>query len=113
MAPALDVLLVPAELLRLVELELLGEALLRPVVAAELERGLAEELLPIAELLLSPVDAPVAPVVDVVLELPLLPTPPQGATVGEVVVPPPALMVTPATLQFWGICCSMISTKLS
>jgi hypothetical protein len=41
------------------------------------------------------------------------PTPLQGATVGKVVVPPLGVIVTPATLQFIGICCSMISTKLS
>ncbi|HLG69448.1 MAG TPA: hypothetical protein VK009_03385 [Chloroflexota bacterium] len=115
MALLLEVAPVAAELLRpdelLSELELLlGAVLLRPVVAAELARGLAEAAVAAAGVLLRPVEAPV---VDLVLEPPVAATPVQGATVGEVVVPPLALMVTPATLQFSGICCSMISTKLS
>lgn len=87
--PALDEVLVPLLLLN-------PDELLVPLVPAGLE------LLPTpAELALVPV----------VLEAP--DTPLHGATVGEVVAPPLGVIVTPATLQFIGIICSMISTKLS
>ncbi len=68
------------------------------LVAPTLETGLA---LLRPELLDRPVVEVVAP-----------DSPPHGATVGDVVAPPLGVMVTPATLQFCGTCCSMISTKL-
>lgn len=78
------------------------------LLARALALGLAR-LPEAAELDSAPLVALVPP--PFVVELLLMP--PQGATVGEVVVPPLGVMVTPATLQFRGICCSMISTKLS
>ncbi len=84
-----DELLVPAEELRPLLL----------LVAPTLETGLA---------LLRPELLDRAPVVEVVEP----DSPPHGATVGDVVAPPLGVMVTPATLQFCGTCCSMISTKL-
>ncbi len=120
MAPALEVEPVPVPV---PAPEAAGELpLVAPVVEpARLGRalalGLAEVLTPRGEalLLLRPVAAPVAPpvedpldpVVEVLVVLPAVPW--QGATVGDVGVPPVGEMVTPATLQFSGTCCSMIS----
>ncbi len=98
------VLLAPlaAEELRPVLLELLPVPAdeLRPAApAGELELVVVERLAPAA--LLSP---------DEVLVVEVLLTPEQGATVGELALVLLGEMVTPATLQFSGICCSMIST---
>ena len=69
----------------------------------------AGELVPVVlaapAALLRPVDVLVLPV-----ELLVPVTPEHGATVGEVALVLLGEMVTPATLQFNGICCSMIST---
>jgi hypothetical protein len=79
--------------------EAAGDALLRVVLPV-----------PAPLVLLRPVDVLVLPV-----EVPLVPaeltpeTPEHGATVGEVVLVLLGEIVTPATLQFNGICCSMIS----
>lgn len=62
-----------------------------------------------AELPLTPVVLPLVPV-ELPLVLPPELKPWQGATVGEVVAPPVDEMVRPATLQFNGMRCSMIST---
>jgi hypothetical protein len=82
--------------------EAAGDALLRVVLPVPAPLVL--------DALLRPVDVLVLPV-----EVPLVPaeltpeTPEHGATVGEVVLVLLGEIVTPATLQFNGICCSMIS----
>lgn len=77
--------------------------LLVPVVLSD-AAGLAE-LVPLT---------PVVPLVPVVLLTPVVvpvpETPAHGATVGELVLPLVEVMVTPATLQFGGTCCSSSST---
>jgi len=109
------------ELLRLPvapELELIpaGEALLvRPEVEVD-PAPAGEALLAVPVSVVPPVLMPAAPVLGLLrpleprLALPELDTPSHGATVGEVVVLPVGEMVTPATLQFSGMRCSMIST---
>ena len=91
-APAEElVLVVPAT-------EAAGEELLRVVVLAP-------------EALLRPVEVLVVPagVLLVPVELLAPETPAHGATVGDVALVLFGEIVTPATLQFSGICCSMIS----
>jgi len=73
------------------ELTALGAELVRAV-----EPVLLDELLSPEEVLVLPVEEPL--------------TPEHGATVGEVALVLLGEMVTPATLQFSGICCSMSST---
>ena len=114
--------LAPVELLRP---ELAPVAADEPVrVLLELLPVAAEELSPVPlELLVAPagelelVEAPrlVEPAAllrpdDVLVVVEVLLTPEQGATVGELALVLLGEMVTPATLQFSGICCSMIST---
>ena len=110
--PAAGLALAPVELLRPelapVPDDELVPVLLVPVPAEELRLELpAGELELVDVRLVEPPAALLRP--DEVLVVELL-TPEHGATVGELVLVLLGEMVTPATLQFSGICCSMIST---